>query len=176
MMLRRVKETVFASETMNVKEMEIKLQHCRGRHPETLFYHVASSFTSFAFSCNVLINLTAWWTDRWSWAQVTHRQRVFSNLTAGQSHEVWRVEPLIHGRPLTGVNYEEQLVVPGRTHTHTESCAKQAWQWHIACPFVPIKPDITKTFQPSFIPQLPWWQLHSVPSNTPTHRVPAPAE
>lgn len=40
------------------------------------------------------------------------RQGVLSNLTAGQSHEVWRVEPLVHGGALTGVNDEEQLIVP----------------------------------------------------------------
>lgn len=53
--------------------------------------------------------------------QQTHRQRVLAYLTAGQRHQVWGVKPLVHGGSLTGVDNEEQLVVPahGRTQKHT---------------------------------------------------------
>lgn len=36
-------------------------------------------------------------------------------MTAGQSHDVWRVQPLVHGGSLTGVDDEKQLVVPANT-------------------------------------------------------------
>lgn len=49
-------------------------------------------------------------------AQQAHRQRVLAYLTAGQRHQVWRVKPLIHGGSLTGVDDEQQLIVPVHTH------------------------------------------------------------
>lgn len=48
---------------------------------------------------------------------ITHRQGILSDLAACQSHDVWRVEPLVHGGALTSINDEEQLVVPADIHT-----------------------------------------------------------
>lgn len=62
---------------------------------------------------------TSWWIlfNLSMSLMITHRQGILSHLTAGQSHEVWGVEPFIHGGPLASVNNEEQLIVPGETDT-----------------------------------------------------------
>lgn len=101
----------------------------------------------------LLENLTSWWmifNSSSTWGKITHRQGVFSNLTAGQSHDVWRVKSFIHGGALTGVNDEEQLVVPGDKHTHAHTRTNRGsytfsnktdgrmHSWHNTHPFVPI--------------------------------------
>lgn len=80
----------------------------------TKYKDTVLSSTQMCRQTTHFFTLYKWTNGKW---RPTHRQRVLSNLTAGQSHEVRRIEPLIHGRSLAGVNNKEQLVIPEHKHT-----------------------------------------------------------
>lgn len=87
--------------------------------------------------------------------KITHRQGVLPNLTAGQSHDVRRVEPLVHGGALTGVDDEEQLVVPKHTQNNYTHFQIKSEGTQLAFPICSNKPVFTQTLWPSFALQLP---------------------